>query len=85
MGQQFGAPPPVRTRIALVLFLKGAVTPIILFFENPMAVYEEFKQIIKTSAQSPRLIEKETIGPIKKFSIISTQIAGVAIQEEQFN
>ena len=83
MGQQFGQPP--KTRTAIVLFLKGAVTPIILFFENPQAVYDEFIHIIKTSAQTPRLVEKETIGPIKKFAVISTQIAGVAIQEEQYN
>ena len=82
MGQAF--PPQFKTRLAVVLFVKGATTPIVLYFENPLEEYKEFQNYIKTSGTSVKLIEKNTIGPIKKFSILSNQIAGVAIQEEQY-
>ena len=42
MAQQYIQQP--KTRTALVLVLKGAATPIILYFDNPQAVYQEFKQ-----------------------------------------
>ena len=83
MGQAY--PSHFKTRLAVVLFVKGAVTPIVLYFENPVAEYEDFLNYIKTSSNTPKLIEKETIGPVKKISILSNQIAAVAIQEEQYN
>ena len=58
---------------------------IVLYFENPMAEYEDFQNCIKNSAHSAKLIEKTTIGPVKRISIMSNQIVAVAIQEEQFN
>ena len=83
MGQPY--PSQYKTRTAVVLFVKGAVTPIVLYFENPRAEYEEFLSYIKSSSHAPKIIEKETIGPVKKIAILSNQIAAVAIQEEQFN
>ena len=83
MGQAY--PSHFKTRLAVVVFIKGAVTPIVLYFENPIAEYNDFLGYIKNSSQTPKIIEKETIGPVKKISILSNQIAAVAIQEEQYN
>jgi len=74
--------PQQKTRTALVLFLKGAATPVVLYFDNPQAVYLEIKQLMKNP--SPVLVEKEANGPVKKLSFVSTQIAGVALQEEVY-
>ena len=72
----------VKSRTALLLFLKGMAAPLVLYFENPIEVYEEFQNILKSGIT--KLIEKETIGPIKKLTVISSQISAVALQEEQF-
>ena len=74
--------PQQKTRTALVLFLKGAATPVVLYFDNPQAVYMEIKQLMKNP--SPVLVEKEANGPVKKISFVSTQIAGVALQDETY-
>ncbi len=84
MPQAFSQPPQFKTRISVLIFTKGSAAPLVLYFENPIAVYEEFTQLLKTSSTTPKLIEKETIGPIKKFCIMSNQISAVAIQEEQY-
>ena len=78
MVQQFNT--PQKTRQALILFLKGSATPIVMYFENPQAVYAELKQLMKNP--TPVLVEKEPVGPIKKVCFVSTQIAGLLIQEE---
>ena len=52
MAQQY-IPQP-KTRTALVLFLKGAATPVVLYFDNPQAVYKDFKQLMKSP--SPVLV-----------------------------
>ena len=83
MAQQFTPQQPqqqFQTRTGLVLFLKGSATPITLYFENPQAVYAELKQLMKSP--TPVLVEKEPIGPIKKLCFVSTQIAGLLLQEE---
>lgn len=83
MPQPFSQP-QFKTRTAILLFIKGSAAPMVLYFENPQEVYDEFTQIIKTSTTAVKLIEKEALGPIKKFSVLSNQIAGIATQEEQF-
>ncbi|MBR3890033.1 hypothetical protein IKJ53_05915 [bacterium] len=80
MAQQYM--PQQKTRTALVLFLKGVATPLLLYFENPQAVYLEMKQLMKNP--SPVLVEKDAIGPVKKVVFVSTQIAGVVLQEETY-
>lgn len=81
MAQQF-PPQQYKTRMALLVFLKGTQTPIVLFFEDPKAVYDEILPLI--SAQSPvgKLIELDANGPIKKIALMSNQIASIALQEE---
>ena len=78
MVQQYNT--PQKTRQALILFLKGSATPIVMYYENPQSVYAELKQLMKNP--TPVLVEKEPIGPIKKVCFVSTQIAGLVLQEE---
>ena len=69
-----------KTRLALLVFIKGAAAPMVLYFDDVKAEYDEFL----ASMQLPvgKLIEKEPIGPIKKVAVMSNQIASLAIQEE---
>ncbi len=82
MAQQYPPPQQQQTRTALVLFLKGSATPVVLYFENPQAVYAELKQLMKSP--NPVLVEKEPIGPVRKLCFVSTQIAGLVLQEEPY-
>lgn len=82
MAKQFSATPQIKTRTALLIFIKGSSAPVVLYLENPQAVYEEIQKLIK--APSVAIFEKETTGPIKKVSIQVNQISAVALQEEQF-
>ena len=82
MAQQFVNQGPQKTRTAVILFLKGSATPIVMYFDNPQAVYAEFKQLMKSP--TPVLVEKEPMGPIKKLCFVSTQISSVVLQEEPY-
>ena len=53
-----------------------------MYYENPQAVYAELKQLMKSP--TPVLVEKEPMGPIKKLCFVSTQIAGIVLQEEPY-
>ena len=81
MAQQFTTP-QVKTRTTLLIFVKGSSAPVVLYVENPQAVYEELQQAIK--GQASTLIEKEGSGPIKKLTVLSNQISAVALQDEQY-
>ena len=83
MPQPFSQP-QFKTRIAILLFIKGSAAPMVLYFENPQEVYDELTQILKTAGVTSKLIEKEALGPIKKFSVLSSQISAIATQEEQY-
>ena len=82
MATQFSGTPQVKSRTALLIFIKGSAAPIVLYLENPQASYEEIQQLLRT--QSSAIIEKEANGPIKRVSIIANQISAVALQEEQY-
>lgn len=82
MATQFSGTPQVKTRTALLVFVKGSSAPVVLYVENPQAVYEEIQQVIK--GQSSTIFEKEGTGPIKKVSILANQISAVALQDEQY-
>ena len=84
MPQPFAQPPQLKTRIAVLVFIKSSAAPMVLYFDNPMAEYEDLVHTFKTSGAMNKIIEKDTIGPIKKFCISSNQIAGIALQEEQY-
>lgn len=77
--------PPVKTRRPVLIFLKMVGPPLVLYVDDSEAVYNEVKQIIlNASENSSKLIEKIGKGPLKKFAVLDTQIAGVAIQEENY-
>lgn len=81
MSTQFTTP-QVKTRTALMIFVKGSSAPIVLYVENPQAAYEEIQQLIKSPGSN--IIEKEGNGPIKKVTLHTTQISAVALQDEQY-
>lgn len=81
MAQQFNAQ-NIKKRTSLLVFLKGSTAPLVLYVENPEAMYEELKTAMKSP--TPSFIEKETTGPLKKVCFISNQIASLALQEEQY-
>jgi len=82
MATQFSGGPQIKTRTALLVFIKGSSAPIVLYVENPQAAYEEIQQMLKNP--SPVTIEKEGNGPIKKVSFASNQVSAVALQDEQY-
>ena len=47
MAQQF-ANPQVKIRTAILLFLKSAPQPLVLYSANPIKDYEELKNAMKT-------------------------------------
>ncbi len=73
----------IKIKTSLLIFLKGSVAPIVLYFDNPEAVYNDIQRILK-EAQAPKMIELEAIGPVKKVSLVSSEITGLALQEEQY-
>ncbi len=74
----------MKKRTSVLLFLKGTTAPLVLYVENPQALYEELNMVLKLNSQNPKIIEKNTLGPIKKVCVLSTQICAVALQEEQY-
>ena len=81
MAQQFN-PQNIKKRTPVLVFLKGSTAPLVLYVENAEELYAELQQSIKSAAAV--LIEKETLGPLKKVCFISNQVAALAIQEEQY-
>ena len=81
MAQQFN-PQNVKTRTSVLVFIKGSTAPLVLYVENPLELYNELSQAIKSSTAT--FIEKETNGPLKKVCFVSNQVAALAMQEEQY-
>ena len=84
MPQPFTQGSQMKKRTSVLVFLKGTTAPLVLYVENPSALYEELSQVLKTGVQGSRLIEKSTLGPVKKVCILSSEICAVALQEEQY-
>ncbi|MBR2525771.1 hypothetical protein IKE67_04835 [bacterium] len=80
MTQQFQQ--QVKIRTGLYVFLKETTNPVVLYFDNPQAVFDELKTAMKSA--SPVLIDKQANGPIKRLCIVSNQIRGLALQDEQY-
>ena len=72
----------VQVRYAILVFCKDMSTPMVLYFENAIKIYEDLKKVI--NSKEVKMVEFEPIGPIKKASIISDRIVGVALQEERY-
>ena len=81
MAQQFN-PQNIKTRTSVLVFIKGSTAPLVLYVENPQELYTELTQAMKSATAT--FIEKETVGPLKKVSFVSNQIAAIAMQEEQY-
>ena len=73
----------IKTRTSVLVFLKGNAAPIVLYVDKPIELYEELLSYIKMPT-NVKLLEKETLGPIKKIAFMSNQISAVAMQEEQY-
>ena len=84
MPQPFSQGNQIKRRTSVLVFLKGTTAPLVLYVENPLALYDELTQILKLNSPTVKLIEKNTLGPVKKVCIQSTQICAVALQEEQY-
>lgn len=82
MASQF-AQGNIQIKTSLLIFLKGSVAPIVLYFEDPKKVYDDLQKVLK-AASAPKMIELDASGPIKKVSLVSTEISGLALQEEQY-
>ena len=74
----------IKIKTSVLLFIKGAAAPLVLYVENPEEVYNEFINIINNYHTQSKLIEKTTLGPIKKVCVFSNQISAVALQDEPY-
>jgi len=74
---------PPNMQISVLVFMKSLATPLVLYADNPTALYDEIKQMIRTAnPQSPKLVEKQGVGPLKKVAFLDTEVSGVAVQLE---
>lgn len=72
----------IKTRTAILVFCKDVSTPLVLYFDNAQKVYEDLKKLINST--EIKMVEFEPIGPIKKAALLSSNIQGVALQEERY-
>jgi len=85
MTQHFQNSPQVKTRKSVLVLMKHSAPPVVLYVDNPEGLYDELKAAIKSANNSmPKLIEKQAKGPVKNFVVLDSQLAGVAIQEENY-
>ncbi|MBP7212024.1 hypothetical protein KBA27_04240 [bacterium] len=82
MANQFTGTPQIKTRTAVLVFVKGASAPVVLYVENPQELFDEIQQLIKTP--SGTIIDKTANGPIRRFCVPASQISAVAMQDEQY-
>jgi hypothetical protein len=68
---------------AVLVFLKSLATPVVLYTANGQEMYQEMKTLMKNAKPgSPKLVEKETLGPLKQVFFWDTEIVGAALQVE---
>ena len=72
----------IATRIAVLVFCKDMASPMVLYFDNAQKIYDDLRGLINST--EVKLVEFEPIGPIKKATILSDRIVGVALQEERY-
>jgi hypothetical protein len=67
----------------VLVFLKSLATPVVLYSESPVTLYEEMKRHIQqANPAAPKLLEKPGTGPLKKVSFLDTELSGVALQAD---
>ena len=72
----------IATRNALLVFCKDMASPMVLYFDNAQKIYDDLRALINST--EVKLVEFEPLGPIKKATILSNRIVGVALQEEKY-
>ena len=72
----------ITTRNALLVFCKDMASPMVLYFDNAQKIYDDLRALINST--EVKLVEFEPLGPIKKATILSDRIVGVALQEEKY-
>ena len=72
----------IQVRWAVLIFCRDIANPMVLYFDNAEKVYEDLKALINSN--EVKMVEFEPIGPIKKASLLSSNIMGVALQEERY-
>ncbi len=72
----------IQVRNAILVFCKDMATPLVLYFDNAQKIYDGIKAVI--NSEEVKMLEFEPIGPIKKASILSDRVVGVALQEERY-
>jgi len=72
----------IKTRLAVLVFMKDVSTPLVLYFDNAQKIYEDLKALINST--EVKMVEFEPLGPIKKASVLSDKIVSVALQEERY-
>ncbi len=81
MTQQFTNPQTLSKRTAFIIFVKGSIAPVVLYLDDPHKVYENIQNIINSN-NPPKIFEIEANGPIKKVTLITSEVSGCALQEE---
>jgi len=72
----------IQTKTALLVFCKDMSSPMVLYFDNAQKIYDDLRTLINST--EVKLVEFEPLGPIKKATILSDRIVGVALQEERY-
>lgn len=72
----------IATRTAVLVFCKEMASPMVLYFDNAQKIYEDLRTLINST--EVKMVEFEPLGPIKKATILSDRIVGVALQEEKY-
>ena len=80
MSNQFPQP-NFKVKTSVLVFGKGWAAPLVLYFDDAEAKYKELQELI--SSQTSKILELNAQGPIKKVTISTSQLVGVALQEEQ--
>ncbi|MDO5438080.1 MAG: hypothetical protein Q4F80_07790 [bacterium] len=83
MAQQFSNAQSVNKKVAFIVFVKGSIAPVVLYLDDPVKVYENVQNII-SNPQAPRIFEIEANGPIKKVTLVTSEVTGCALQEEVY-
>ena len=81
MAQQFTNSQPINKKIALIIFVQGSIAPVVLYLDDPQKVYDNIIELIH-NPNPPRIFEIEANGPIKKVTLVTSDVTGCALQEE---
>ena len=72
----------VQVRTAVLVFCRDMSSPMVLYFDNAEEIYQQVRALMDSS--DIKVVEFEPIGPIKKATVSSDRIVGVALQEERY-